>query len=238
MKRPFLFMVVGLCAIAVSHCAKSAHQTGQDQLRRLVPADLLSQVDDTVSFSELRADPQQYVGRTVMVSGVALKSRRVKEGTEIEILQVPTQRGMSPSDRKAQSEGRFLAVQSNGFLDPAVIEKDSPLTVLGEVKGSATKKLGEDEYQYPLLDIKKLIDWNELRSRDDDGYDSSYYGRYGGYYGPWSSWYYGFGAPFAGPYGLYPYSYYGPYYAFPGGYSAPAPPPPPPSETPRLFQKE
>ena len=176
------------CALMLAGCAKSAHQTGQDQLRRLVPADLLSQVDDTVSFSELRADPQQYVGRTVMLSGVALQSRRVKDGTEIEILQVPTERGISPSDRKSRSEGRFLAVQSNGFLDPAVIEKDSPLTVLGEVKGAATKTMGEGEYHYPVLYVKKLIDWNELRSRDDDGYDSSYYGRYGGYYGPWSSW--------------------------------------------------
>ena len=235
----FLCVLLLTCAVMVtSGCAKSAHQTGQDQLRRLVPADLLSQVDDSVSFSDLLADPQQYVGRTVMLSGLALQSRRVKDGTEIEILQVPTERGMSPSDRKARSEGRFLAVQSNGFLDPAVIEKDSPLTVLGEVKGAATKAMGEGEYQYPVLDVKKLIDWNELRSRDSDGYDPSYYGRYGGYYGPWSSWYYGFGSPFAGPYGPYPYTYYGPYYPFPGGYSAPAPPPPPPSATPRLFQKD
>lgn len=228
-----------LCVLIVTAgCAKSAHQTGQDQLRHLVPADLLSQVDDTVSFSDLRADPQQYVGRTVMLSGLALHSRRVKDGTEIEVLQLPTERGMSPSDRKAQSQGRFLAVQSNGFLDPAVIEKDSPLTVVGEVKGAETKKLDEGEYHYPVLDVKKLIDWNELRSRDGDGYDPSYYGRYGGYYGPWSSWYYGFGSPFAGPYGPYPYSYYGPYYGFPGGYTAPAPPPPPPSATPRLFQRD
>ena len=173
-----------------------------------------------------------------MLSGLALHSRRVKDGTEIEVLQLPTERGMSPSDRKAQSQGRFLAVQSNGFLDPAVIEKDSPLTVVGEVKGAETKKLDEGEYHYPVLDVKKLIDWNELRSRDGDGYDPSYYGRYGGYYGPWSSWYYGFGSPFAGPYGPYPYSYYGPYYGFPGGYTAPAPPPPPPSATPRLFQRD
>ena len=53
-----------------------------------------------------------------MVSGVALKARRLNEGTEIEILQVPTERGLSPSDRKAKSEGRFLAVQSNDFLTP------------------------------------------------------------------------------------------------------------------------
>jgi outer membrane lipoprotein len=146
---------------------------------------------------------------------------------------------LSPSDRKARSQGRFLAVESDGFLDPAIVERDTPLTVVGEVKGVTTKALDEGEYQYPVLDIKHLVDWSEVRSRDRNGYDTAYYGRYGGYYGPWSSWYYGFGSPFAGPYGLYPYSYYGPYYAFPRGYVAPAPlPSPPPSSVPRLFQKE
>jgi len=234
----FLILVIAGPGYFSTGCAKSAHKTGQYQLERLVPADVLSQVDDTVSFSQLHADPRQFVGRTVMVSGVALKARRLNEGTEIEILQVPTERGLSPSDRKAKSEGRFLAIQSTGFLDPAVIEKDSPLTVVGEVKGATTKPLDEGEYQYPVLDVKQLIDWKEVRGRDRDGYDSAYSGQYGGYYGPWSSWYYGFGSPFAGPYGLYPYSYYGPYYSFPRGYSVPAPSPPPPASIPRLFHKD
>lgn len=222
--------------MVLSGCAKSAHQTGQDQLDRLIPSDLMAKVDETVSFADLRSAPGNYVGRTVMFSGLALKSQRVKDRTEIEILQLPTDRGLSPSDRKTKSEGRFLAVQSNGFLDPAVIEKDTPLTVVGEVKGATTRPLDQGEYQYPVLDIQHFVDWNDVRSRDRIAYDPEYYGRYGGYYGPWSSWYYGFGSPFWGPYGMYPYGYYGPY-AFPRIYSAPAPPPPPPSSIPPQFQK-
>jgi outer membrane lipoprotein len=233
-------LVLAFCLpLLATGCAKSAHQTGEDQLQRLIPAAVLDQVDETVTFADLRANPNQYIGRTVMFSGLALQSRRAKDGTEIEVLQLPTDRGMSPSDRKANSNGRFLAVQSDGFLDPAVIEKDTPVTVVGEVKGARTKPMDEGEYQYPVLDIKHLVDWNDVRTSDREyAYDSGYYGRYGGYYGPWSSWYYGFGSPFAGPYGFYPYSYYGPYYAFPRGYSVPAPAPPPPAATPRLFQRD
>jgi starvation-inducible outer membrane lipoprotein len=176
MKCEFHVILLACMMIVTASCAQSAHQTGQNELQRLIPADVLSQVDESVSFTELRADPHQYVGKTVMFSGVALKSRRVKDGTEIEILQVPTQRGMSPSDRKARSEGRFLAVQSNGFLDPAVIEKDTPLTVVGEVKGATTKALDEGQYQYPILDVKQLIDWKEVQG-DTDGYNSAYSGR-------------------------------------------------------------
>ena len=236
MRLSLLIMVIAGTGFIAAGCAKSAHQTGQAELERLVPADVLSQVDETVSFSQLHADPRQYVGRTVMVSGVALNARRIKDGTEIEILQVPTERGLSPSDRKAKSEGRFLAIQSTGFLDPAVIEKDSPLTVVGEVKGATTKPLDEGEYQYPMLDIKHLIDWNEVRGRDRNGYDSTYYGQYGGYYGPWSSWYYGFGSPFAGPYGLIPIGFMDRVIGS-HAVSAPAPSPPPPASLPRIFIK-
>jgi len=233
------FLPVGLVvaiAIGGTGCAQSAHQTGKDQLDRLIPADVRAEVDQTVTFSDLRAAPPNYVGRTVMFSGLALKAQRTKDRTEIEVLQVPTEPGLSPSDRKAKSEGRFLAVQSEGFLDPAVVTKDTPLTVIGAVKGSTTKSLDEGEYRYPVLEIKHLVNWNEVRSHDDS-YDPGYYYGYGPYglYSPWP-WYYGFGAPFWGPYGLYPYSYYGPF-AFPFGFSAPAPPPPPPSSVPPQFQK-
>ena len=59
------------------------------------------------------------------------------------------------------------------------------MTVVGEVKGATTKPLDEGEYQYPVLDIKQLVDWNEVRTQERDTYyDSPYAGRYGGYYGP------------------------------------------------------
>jgi outer membrane lipoprotein len=227
-------IVLSLCAaLLVSSCAKSAHQTRQTQVDKLISSDLRAKLDESVSFGDLRAAPDNYVGRTVMLSGLALNARRLKEGTEIEILQLPTDRGLSPSDQKSKSEGRFLAVQSNGFLDPAVIEKYAPLTVVGEVKGAMTKRLDDGDYQYPVLDVKQLIDWNELRSRDGDGYyDSDYYGRYRGYYGPPYGLY-----PYGYSYGLYPYGYYGPWYGLPPIVLSPPPPPPPPSSVPPQFQK-
>ncbi len=221
-----------VCLAAVMGCAKSAHQTGRDVLEKVIPADVLSQVDQTVTFAELRASPETYQGRTVMFGGVALKSRRVKNQTEIEVMQLPTGANMQPSERRKKSEGRFLAVQKDEFLDPATIEEGTLVTVVGQVQGASTKALDESDYTYPVIEISYLVDWNEIEPPQRRGYVGYYGGYYGGpywpWYGPYSYW---------GPYGAYPY-YYGPYFVQPFGFSSPAPsPPPPPSSVPPQFKK-
>ncbi|HKC94480.1 MAG TPA: Slp family lipoprotein, partial [Nitrospira sp.] len=81
-------------------------------------ADLMAKVDETVSFTELRSTPSSYVGRVVMLSGVAINARLVKGGTEIEILQLPTDTGLTPS-RSEDEIGRTLSGCSlEGFLAP------------------------------------------------------------------------------------------------------------------------
>lgn len=234
--------------LALAGCAKSAHQTGQDLLDEVIPPAIRAQVDESVTFADLRSSPSTYIGRTVMLSGLVMKAQRVKDHTEIEVLQLPTDGSMSPTDRRSQSEGRFIAIKTGEFFDPAVIEKGSPVTIVGEMKGTTTRTLDEGEYVYPVLEVKHLVDWNEVRSREQQRYPSS--SRYGGYgyggygYGPYAPWYYGYGSPFYGPYGLYgmyPYSYYGPYFVpfgsggFGGGA---APSPPPPSSVPPRFQQQ
>jgi len=232
--------------VTLSSCARSAHQTGQDLLDKVIPAHLQEQVDESVTFSQLRATPENYIGRTVMFSGISMKAQRVKDHTEIEVLQLPTNQGMTPSDRKSESEGRFIATKSGEFLDPAIIEKGSPLTVVGDVKGTTTKALDEGQYVYPVIEIKHLVDWNEIRTRDMDrpygGYGYGAYPYYGYGYGGYSPWYYGYGSPFWGPYGMYPYSYYPyPYYygsrgGFGGGGGFSSPSPPPRSSAPDNFR--
>jgi len=226
--------------LSLGGCAKSAHQTGQAQLDSIIPPDIMSQVDESITFRDLRASPENYVGRTVILSGLAMKSQRVKDQTEIEVLQLPSGTEMSPSSRRSQSEGRFIAVKSGGFFDPAIIEKGSPVTVVGDVKGTTTRTLDEGEYVYPVIEIRHLVDWNDVQSRHRDRYYSDYggYRYYGGYpyygYGGYPG-YYGYGS-FWGPYGGYPYGYYYPFYP-PYIYSSPAPTPPPSSSLPPRFQK-
>src|SRR4051812_26224036 len=103
-----LLIIALLQLMAVSACAKSAHQTGRDLLDQILPADVRQQIDSTVAFPDLAAAPSTYVGRTVMVSGIVLTAKRAKDRTEIEVLQLPAAPGGLPFDDRSRSEGRFL----------------------------------------------------------------------------------------------------------------------------------
>jgi outer membrane lipoprotein len=188
-----------------------------------VPPELEQQIDHSVTFADLRAAPAEYIGRVVTVGGIVIASKRTKEQTEIEILQLPTKGGEVSAKDRLRSEGRFIAVREE-FLDPASVPPGTPVTIIGVVKGSATRPLDESEYLYPVLDIKHVIDWNTVASGDSGGGAAAYYGPYYPPYGYWGA-----------PYGYYPY--WGMPYPFMAP-SRPSPPPPPPTNIhPRLRRR-
>jgi outer membrane lipoprotein len=219
-------MAVSLLPALLLSCAQSAHQTGRYLIDEAIPKDFQRQVDRSVSFSELRKSPSSYVGRTVMLSGIVLNMKRVKDHAEIEILQLPTNTGAVLSGDRSRSEGRFIAMKQD--TDPAVIEAGTPVTVVGEVSGTTVKSLDESEYTYPVLEVKYLVEWDKTgRSTGYDPYDMPYYGGAYGFYPNMYGFY---------PWGLYGYSPYYPF--FPFGSVAPPPSPPPPQMIPPQFKKK
>ena len=194
-------VAAALCLLAYlsTACAQSAHQSGRDLLDKILPDQVQQQVDESVSFVDLKANPAAYQGKTIMVSGIVLKSKRVKDRTEIEVLQIPTGSGAVPAQDRARSQGRFLAVKTGEFLDPAVVDAGAPVTVVGQVGPAVTRAMDEGEYTYPVLEIKHLVDWDEVNPQMRS-------------------------APYAYPYGrsmyAYPYSYWGPYGGLGGWYGA------------------
>ncbi|MFO0701583.1 MAG: Slp family lipoprotein [Nitrospira sp.] len=212
-------------AIMFSACAESIHQVQRDSELLGVPLGLEQEIDSSVRFADLKAAPSEYIGRTVMVGGTVIRAKRTEAETEVEVLQLPTEKDGPLSDDRLRSEGRFLAVRS-AFLDPASLPQGTPITVIGTVKGETTRPLDESDYTYPVLEVKHIIDWNSIaaqRRRDRSPY-------YGAYYPPYGySGFYPYGG-FWGPYGGYwgGGGFYGrPYFGGGGGFSpSPAPPPP------------
>jgi outer membrane lipoprotein len=125
----------------------------------VVPPELKEKVDRSVTFQQVKASPPAYKGRFIVVGGVVLSAKPLKQGgTRIEILQLPLDGDDEPLSRLTESKGRFLA-QHKEFLDPATIPFGTRVTVVGEVTGSMTLQVDEIDYEYPTLDIASLTVW-------------------------------------------------------------------------------
>ncbi|MBL8038264.1 MAG: Slp family lipoprotein [Nitrospira sp.] len=219
-------------ALMLSACAESIHQVQRDSELLGVPLGLEQEIDSTVRFTDLKAAPSEYIGKTVMIGGTVIRAKRTEAETEVEVLQLPTEKDGPLSDDRLRSEGRFLAVRS-AFLDPASLPQGTPITVIGTVRGETTRPLDESDYTYPILEVKHIIDWNSIaaqRRRDRSPY-------YGAYYPPYGySGFYPYGG-FWGPYGGYwgGRGFYGrPYFGGGGGFSSSPAPPPPAHVHPRM----
>lgn len=221
-----------LCAvISLSACAESLHQVQRDAELLGVPVELEKEIDTSVRFADLKQAPNEFIGRTVMIGGTVIRAKRTEVRTEVEVLQLPTEKDGPATDERLRSEGRFLAVR-DAFLDPASLPEGTPVTVIGTVKGETARPLDESTYTYPLLEIKHIIDWSSIaaaRRRDrtpDYRFYAPPYG-WGGFY-PYGG--------FWGPYGGYWGGgfYRGSPYFVPGAPSPSPPPPPPRSVHPRL----
>jgi outer membrane lipoprotein len=117
------------------------------------------QAASQIEFPQVKSAPDSFKGQPVVFGGQVLSARRLKEGTRIEILQLPLDRSGQPGYDLTQSQGRFLAVQRD-FLDPATLPHGTLVTVTGQVTGSITLPLDETEYHYPVVDIRQLQVWN------------------------------------------------------------------------------
>jgi len=155
-------LLIGLLMLA--SCGQSASQVRHTPVPVNVPPELQRQIDPSVTFADLHAAPDQYVGRMVQVGGVVIRAKRTTDRTELEILQLPSQVGGPPTTERLRSEGRFLAVQA-AVRDPGTAPDGTPITVIGVVTGSTTRPLDESEYTYPVIEIKHLIDWNVVMGR-------------------------------------------------------------------------
>ena len=123
----------------------------------------------------------------MVFGGEVLSARRLKEGTRIEILQLP----LDPSGRfgadRTQSQGRFMAMQRD-FLDPATLPPGTRVLVTGEVTGSMTLPLDETEYTYPVVEARhiEVVPPTEAAAHWRRSYPYPYMGP-GPYWGPYGS---------------------------------------------------
>jgi outer membrane lipoprotein len=132
---------------------------------KVIPSDLKDQIDSSVSFQDIQASPQAMQGRTVLLGGEVLAARRVQEGVELEMLQLPVKDDDPPAERRTASQGRFLAIDRS-LGDPASFPPGTRITLVGTVTGEETRSLDESTYRFPVVEVKHLYVWTETDYRE------------------------------------------------------------------------
>ena len=163
-----------------------------------LPKDLTDHLDQSVSFSQIKAFPDEHKGKLVILGGQILSAKRLQDSTELVILHLPLIQQREPSTELTHSQGRYIAYQQT-FLDPATVPAGTRITLVGELSGSVIQELDETNYTYPTLTIKQFKVWPTF---DYSGYNQPH-----PYWAP-----YPYAYPFGGPrgrfYGQYPYWYW------------------------------
>jgi outer membrane lipoprotein len=150
---------------------------GCSSSRAGIPESLEPQIDKNVTFTEVLASPDSYRGHLILLGGEVLRARKLKEGTQVELLQLPLNKYQEPTTDLTQSQGRVLVLHQE-FLDPATLTPGMLVTFVGEVSGTVIGKMDEVEYRYPTLTVKHWHVWSPTTFEDRRG--GPYIGVYGG----------------------------------------------------------
>jgi outer membrane lipoprotein len=155
----------------------------------VIPDRLEGKVDRDLRYSDIKNDPQAQKGKLMLAGGKVLSAKRMKDGTRIEVLQIPLSEDLIPTGRTTESKGRFVIIdRGDQVSDPAIFDDDNKrITVVGEVAGSTTITIDEAQEHVPQLVLKHVTiwDWDRVTSGyvPYSGYGYPYGWGYRGYYG-------------------------------------------------------
>ena len=109
-----------------------------------------------VTVAEAQRDPRQ--GIAVRWGGTIVQTTPARDQTCFEVIGWPLDKEArpQPSDR---ASGRFLAC-SPGFYEPAVYVPGREITVVGALHGATTRRVGEYDYRFPVVDASTVYLWD------------------------------------------------------------------------------
>ena len=131
----------------------------------IIPEKLqVSEDTNLIAFSNVRAMPKDNVGQTARWGGVIAKVENQAEKTMIEVVNFDLSASARPK-QKQETQGRFRIYYS-GLLDPVIYKIGKSITAIGTVGIFEDGKIGEHEYQYPVLNVKDVHLWQDIQKVD------------------------------------------------------------------------
>lgn len=152
-----------------------------------------------VTPEQIRGGPEHHGGMHVRWGGDIANVAPGKEQTCFTVLSRPLNDSGRPEEGD-KTLGRFIAC-GEGFYDPEVYSRKRQVTVVGNLVGTTTEKIGEYNYRYPKIAASTIYLWPK-EQKYTPGASPYYYPYYYPYYSPFYS---PFCGPFYGPWGCAPY---------------------------------
>ncbi len=150
-----------------------------------IPREIREAPLKNTSIAEIRTNVDGFIGSPVRWGGTIESVTTHTSDTWVEVVARDLDNDGKPIDND-RSTGRFIAV-IEGFLEPTVYKKGRHITVAGTVEKEVVQKIGEFDYNFPLVRVTNSKLWKVYRQYLY--YRPSYYYRSSWYFDPGFSYY-------------------------------------------------
>lgn len=151
-----------ILASALSACANIPDKLQVEESTTLIP------------FDSAKAEKEANIGNSARWGGVIAKITNNADNSLLEIVNFPLTSSARPK-QKDETLGRFR-VYFNGLLDPVIYKVGRSITAVGTISAPELGKIGEHEYQYPVLKAENIHLWKNIQQVDINVINSGYWG--------------------------------------------------------------
>ncbi len=124
----------------------------------------LAENTNIIVFSDIKNNAEASVGQATRWGGIIAKVENQAKRTMIEVVSFELGNSAKPK-QKNETAGRFRLYFS-GLLDPVIYKKGKSITAVGTISVFEDGKIGEHEYQFPVLQATNVHLWKDIQQVD------------------------------------------------------------------------
>ncbi len=148
------------------------------------------QLPDSAPLVPLQStDLKPFIGETVRWGGTIIETKNGKDSSQIIILGYPLDEQARPKTQSRTNTRRFIA-SFKQFIEPNTYVNKTEITVIGKLDRIEESKIGEFNYEYPVVAVESHFLWRKSDVYGDGPYRYDSYYPYYGYYPYYNPYYY------------------------------------------------
>ena len=167
-------MLIGSTLLVLGACASK------------IPPNIREAPLNAPGISQVRADPGTFIESRIRWGGAILSLDHSADKSRLSIVTFPLNDDGKPV-AQGGSAGRFIA-EVEGFLEPTIYSKDRDITIIGDLQGIETQRIGGFDYEYPVVAVDEFYLWPKKTVQT--GYNRGYYYPYYRPYYPFYPWHF------------------------------------------------